>query len=471
VRRSLLKHLHNQQERERAAAAESQASERVARKVIIRHVSHNSPPSPAALSGRSLAGTRNELAPETIRSPFDPSLPAPWENDAPQTAPLNETTVIGALVAAETAWQPVAPALIMVAGPSESVATGPLVVSRPLDLASFEEGLAEAIITAEAVDELDGTFHGKALGQDSDREDKLYVDQPHARQNHRPHAKFGKAKASAAAEAPSKAGSAAEEITLAEASDDQHAIDLAAHVESKPGTMASAGDLSATERRTIPLWEVDRFQWPRACEKLMGDQNGYFAHAGDKLLAAVRDGLHVLAITGSRRGEGRTTLAVCLARAAAKAGIQVALMDADFARPQLAAKIGIEVASGWQDAALGKIPLSEAAIKSLSDGITALPMEASAAGRSLSLADPRVTATLRAAAATFELLILDLGPAGAGEEFAFPHDEACPLDAAIVVRDLRFASAAESESIGRMLQNAGVEAVGIAENFVGAEPE
>src|SRR5207244_6562981 len=115
-----------------------------------------------------------------------------------------------------------------------------------------------------------------------------------------------------------------------------------------------------------------------------------------------------------------------------------AVMDAEFARPQLASKVALEVAYGWQDAAVGRIPLSEAAVKSLTDNITVLPLESSAATRSLSLADPRVTATIRAAAASFELLILDLGPLGAGAEVAFPPGEGCPLDAAIVVRDLRF---------------------------------
>ena len=37
---------------------------------------------------------------------------------------------------------------------------------------------------------------------------------------------------------------------------------------------------------------------------------------------------------------------------------------------------------------------------------------------------------------------------------------------AIVLRDVRFAITAESEAIGQSLQEAGVEAVGIAENFV-----
>ena len=228
----------------------------------------------------------------------------------------------------------------------------------------------------------------------------------------------------------------------------------------------TAGGTDPVAPARPPVWEVDRFHWPRTCQKLLAGEEGYLSQAGEKLVAAVRDGMRVLAITGSRRGEGRSTLALCLARVAARAGLNVALMDGDFARPQLASKLGLEVVHGWQDAALGTIPLSEAAILSREDALTLMPLTMGPATRSLSLADPRVTATLRAAAATFDLVVLDLGPIAPGELIAFPPGEACPLDAAIVVRDTRLTDPAESEVIGRMLQSAGLEAVGIAENFV-----
>lgn len=224
------------------------------------------------------------------------------------------------------------------------------------------------------------------------------------------------------------------------------------------------------KRPYIPLWEVDRFTWPAICDKLTGDPSGYFATASNKLLSVVRGGLKVLGITGSRRGEGRTTLALCLARAAAQAGIHVALLDADFGRPQLASMLGLETAYGWQEAALGKIPLSEAAVKSLADKLTVLPLEVSTAAADLSLADPRVTATLRATAATFDLVIVDLGPMSQGDEPLFPPGENCPLDGAIVVRDMRYSLLNESRTIGDRLYDAGIEAVGIAENFV-TQPE
>jgi Mrp family chromosome partitioning ATPase len=273
-------------------------------------------------------------------------------------------------------------------------------------------------------------------------------------------------------EAIADVSSAEEELNFADLDPAQAAATIAAVAGEHDETNAS-DDESAVEHAPptevatdcIPVWEVDRFQWPITVERLTADKSGYFAQAGERLVAAVRDGLRTLAITGSRRGEGRSTLALCLARAAAKAGIQVAVIDADFARPQLAGKIGLEITHGWQDAATGLIPLSEAAVRSLTDNITVLPLEASAARGQLALSDPRVTATLRAAAATFELVIVDLGPLPTDEEL-FPEGEGCPFDAAIVVRDLRYASAAESADVGERLYAAGIEAVGVAENFV-----
>ena len=222
-------------------------------------------------------------------------------------------------------------------------------------------------------------------------------------------------------------------------------------------------------QQLVPAWEVDRFLWPALCDKLLRDEQSYFSQAGGKIASAVKDGLKSLAITGSRRGEGRTTLALCLARSAAQAGLKVALVDADFARPQLAASLGLEIAASWHEAAIGKSTLSEAAIKSLEDNLTVLPLDVSTAAAPLSLADPRLTKTLRDMASAFDLLVIDLGPTAAGDESLFPENEPPPADAAIVVRDLRYCTPTESQAIGERLSLSGIEAVGIAENFVPQE--
>jgi len=466
-----------------------------------------------------------ELPPETIADEPPAAAPSPVlplpatiaPIPSPHTAPLNVAVDDIPQFAVHGYWKQgeAVPATLVVAdvGNLPEVGSAPLVTVSLDSLIAAEEAMRRhrsAERAAAAYEPAMARFAGKALDdqEDSQAEDSqaiVRVDAAHARSSHRPHARFKpteeaeEAVVNPAASEPQAApveparpqvaapeivaepyveAEAIEEIAAAAAADSDLTFAESA-IEPSPGDLTlletdPADDLAPTAdesappaaKQAAPLWEIDRFQWPKTCQKLFADEHSYLAHAGGKLLAAVQDGLKVLAVTGSRRGEGRSTLALCLARSAAQAGIQVAVMDADFARPQLASKIGLEIAFGWQDAALGKVPLSEAAVKSLADNITVLPLETSAAGRSLSLADPRVTATVRAAAATFELLILDLGPIGPGEELAFPPGERCPLDAAIVVRDLRFATAAESEAIGRRLQDAGIEAVGIAENFV-----
>ena len=67
-------------------------------------------------------------------------------------------------------------------------------------------------------------------------------------------------------------------------------------------------------------WEVDRFTWPPICQQLFVAEAEFLEQTGRKLLAANRDGLNVLAICSARRGEGRTTLALCLASSVSAAG-------------------------------------------------------------------------------------------------------------------------------------------------------
>ncbi len=486
-----------------------QQQPRVARKVIIRHISHSAAPpplgilrSPQALNDASenladaeVDTAQFELPPDIVFDEPEPSPPGIPLPQIPDLAPLNFMPDGNLRIEVHGDWdhQALLCPLVFVAEAAYADSTDAAFVSVQLDaIAAAEEAAGQLQASGAEILESEvvaAPFAAKSLEDREEPRIEFRVDAPHALKHHRPHARFtATAEAEAAplqlapdgdetpaveitAEeresllAPIDAIAVEEELAIAELPEEALASDLVPHGENSAEIQPSAA-ISDVARPALPQWEVDRFHWPRTCEKLFNDEHGYLSRAGDKLLAAVQDGLRVLAVTGSRRGEGRSTLALCLARAAARAGVQTAVMDADFARPQLASKIAVEVAYGWQDAALGRVPLSEAAVKSVADKLTLLPLESSAATRSLSLADPRVTATIRAAAASVELLILDMGPLAAGEEIAFPPGEDCCLDAAIVVRDLRFATVAQSEAVGHALHDAGVEAVGIAENFV-----
>jgi Mrp family chromosome partitioning ATPase len=212
-----------------------------------------------------------------------------------------------------------------------------------------------------------------------------------------------------------------------------------------------------------PAWEVDRFQWPEHCRQLLEAPQGLFRDVGQRLASAAKEGLSILAITSTRRGEGRTTLALCLARCAALAGLKVALVDADGDNPQLVNELGVEASCGWHDVVVGQQPLAESAILSLEEQFTFFPW--TTAGAIKSLNDPQVTRVWKQIAAAFELVILDLGPAPGRETRLFEDGENCPIDAAILVRDVRWTSALEAQRVAAQLVSAGVQSVGIAENF------
>ena len=212
------------------------------------------------------------------------------------------------------------------------------------------------------------------------------------------------------------------------------------------------------------FWEVDRYLYPTVTDRLLSRYE-YFAHAGDKLKQAAQAGLKVLGITGVGRDEGRSTLAICLARAAARSGLKVVLIDCDFQRPRLAQHIGLDVVAGWESVALGEVALAEIAIRSLEDGVTLLPLLDEAKTNALSLADDRVAKILAQARQNNDVVILDIGPLDAAA--AHQASAATPLDAAIVVWDRRRRKLEEAEAAAKSLSEAGVEAVGIAENFAG----
>lgn len=229
---------------------------------------------------------------------------------------------------------------------------------------------------------------------------------------------------------------------------------------------ATSTTAAAPERQEfVSAWEVDRLGWSMVCNKLYESEARYFEQAGRQLKSATGEGLNVLAITSTFRGEGRTTLALLLARCAAAAGVRVAVLDADLDNPQLASSVKVQPVVDWRSLLDDSASLSEAAVHSLEDGITLFPLETDARGETLPLSDPAVTRLIESIAQHFELLIIDAGPLGADLRRQFAAGEHCPINAAVVVRDVRSTAEAEIRDVVERLLKLGVEAVGIAENF------
>jgi len=70
--------------------------------------------------------------------------------------------------------------------------------------------------------------------------------------------------------------------------------------------------------------------------------------------------LRTLLIASAASGDGKTTVARCLATAAAQMGARVLLLEADLRRPTLALQLGIDAGPGLADVLIGATSLSDA---------------------------------------------------------------------------------------------------------------
>ena len=70
--------------------------------------------------------------------------------------------------------------------------------------------------------------------------------------------------------------------------------------------------------------------------------------------------LQTLLVSSAASEDGKTTIARCLAVAAAQMGSRVLLLEADLRRPRLATQFGLPPGPGLADVLIGAVPLSEA---------------------------------------------------------------------------------------------------------------
>lgn len=210
-------------------------------------------------------------------------------------------------------------------------------------------------------------------------------------------------------------------------------------------------------------WEVDQLNWPRTCEQLLQEEKAYFVEAAERLKEAASQGLRTLAVCGSRRGEGSSTIVLCIARAAAVAGLKVGVLDADAQGNGLSEMLGLEVECDWTRAAASPDAIHDNALLALEPSLV-LFLRAAGGKPVKEGVSPEALALIPQIAEQFDLLIIDFGAFADG---AMPQaiKNGATLDAALVVRDLRHTSSRVVQATVSKLREAGLEAVGIAENF------
>ncbi|MEN6559040.1 MAG: cellulose synthase operon protein YhjQ/BcsQ [Thermoguttaceae bacterium] len=223
---------------------------------------------------------------------------------------------------------------------------------------------------------------------------------------------------------------------------------------------------AADEPECKPAWQVDRFTWPTVCRRLIAEASEELDRLTDVLLATRNEGQNVLAICGGRRGEGATTLLLCLARRLAERGIRAALVDADGNRPRLARRLGVEPQFGW-DETLDDSTASfdRAMVEATANHLALLPLRGGAEPRMQWTRDPsslsRVLRTLRS---HYDIVLVDLGPLDALD--GAPQGTSGMIDGALLVHNPQTTSEESLEESQNRLAALGIPVMGLLENFV-----
>jgi capsular exopolysaccharide synthesis family protein len=122
-------------------------------------------------------------------------------------------------------------------------------------------------------------------------------------------------------------------------------------------------------------------------------------------------GMVTAGITSSRPSEGKTTMAISLARVSAMAGSRTLLIDADIRRPTVASALGLSPAIGLVEVLRGAVSLDAALIRDGASGAMILPaVLAGDVGHDL-FDTARLHALLDTLEGRFDLVIFDSAPA------------------------------------------------------------
>lgn len=234
----------------------------------------------------------------------------------------------------------------------------------------------------------------------------------------------------------------------------------------KAAAKAAEKSLRQAKRKIFnPLWEVDQLQWPEVCVQLMDQTASSLNRVSENLIAACQEGLQVLAVTSPQSGEGRTTVACCLAMLAGRNGLNVAIVDGDIENPTLCLQTNLDVVHDWKTAIFNQSSLEEVAVHAIDDQVTLLPLVEPIEHHEMASDDNRIAFMLHELSESFDLVIVDMGHMDSTRSLVTSMGEQGILSAVVTVIDHRNSSPQRVEACIRRLRRTGVSSIGVVENF------
>lgn len=212
-----------------------------------------------------------------------------------------------------------------------------------------------------------------------------------------------------------------------------------------------------------PAWEVDYFRWPRLARRLLKMHFDLFDRIGQHAVEHMRPTRRRIGICSSFPREGKTTLAICLARWGALSGYRTLLVDADVDRPSLTNCSGLDIGYGWRQCLTGETPVTESMIRSVETGLTFIP---ASPGDSPAIHEKvlgglcQMTCRMKY---EFDFVMVDLGTI---ESICVHGTEGMDLvDSVLIARDPSRTSVGQMMDTRTVLHNLGMADTLVAANF------
>ena len=220
----------------------------------------------------------------------------------------------------------------------------------------------------------------------------------------------------------------------------------------------------------MPMLQVEGFVWPKICQRLRNAAADELDRLGHAIHRDIQRGRKVLAIAGCRRGEGATTMLLCIARRLIRREMKVILVDANRADPTLAKRLGLSPEHGWEDALSGQLSLEDVVIESIDGPAAILPLCLSEEGGQPASVEPaRIAEHLQTLRRSYDAVLIDLGPwEGSILTGPSPAEAIAGVDAVVVVHNVASTSASHLDELQRRLARSGIAPAGIVQNFVDA---
>ena len=203
-----------------------------------------------------------------------------------------------------------------------------------------------------------------------------------------------------------------------------------------------------------------------AKKKSYGGSDRTIRNAAQTLLANIRfasvdDPIKTVVITSSVPNEGKTTISIELARAIAKGGRTVLLVECDMRRRSLAAALNAHPHAGLYSVLAGQEEFTSVAM-SVENNLVFLDVEPHIPNPPEIIASKRFRRFIELVKGTFDFVVFDTPPLAAFVDAAVLSSIA---DGTVMVVRENFAKRSEVQSAYAQLQSAGANVIGVCMNW------